>query len=319
LGLFSLAALLLPAGVTCALLFLKTFAAFAHLLNGYLIGRFVPEPRFRSILTTAYLLNPIALLEFVVNGRIDASFCTLMFVPILNLRRSNYVVVGVALLSAFVVKSLALIYLPMYGVYLLSRRRWPDLTIYLVLATALIAVLTFTILSSRAAWGSLLNSGVRFMSAGSIHHILDTWFLALPPGALRRRASLAFHLMTSGLYCVMYAGACWKLLNKKDAEPEDLLQLFAWFTLALLLLATPWYQPWYATSLLLFLFLAVRDPMFWVCAAAFAFCGTIAYYTLAYGPERIPLLAVSLLTVLSVPTVLVTQRSRSDQTPSAAT
>jgi len=169
---------------------------------------------------------------------------------IISVRRSYWVRAGVMLLMATLVKTVALIWLPLLGIDMLRRRQYRAVVISILLTGLVGVILRLTLLPDAAAWGSLVNAGVGERVSESI----PACFLRLlaHPGHVgwfRRTtmvAELTFAMKVA--FMVISATIAWRLYKRREFT---LTSAITQATLLLFVLASPWYRPWYATILLI--------------------------------------------------------------------
>jgi alpha-1,6-mannosyltransferase len=308
---FSLAARFVPLGIASALYTHKLVALAFHVLNGFMIWRALAGSRYRNLATLAYLANPMLLLEHVVNARADVfiSSCAIVMIGSICMGRDGCA--GAAICGGILAKTLPVIWLPLYLAYLVRHRRWAGLLFITLLSIASVAALSATFLPSVAAWGSLLNPGTKWRAMGSVHALfaegLDLLHGLLPEIIQRKQGAVLYRFTqaTYGVYCVGYAVLLYRVLVGRLPSAFDLISYLGWATLVLLLFATPWYQPWYATNLLPFVFLNLRARFFAITASTYALSSTLAYYVFSYSAEWWPQLGVNILTVVPPLALLV--------------
>jgi alpha-1,6-mannosyltransferase len=302
LGVVSLLASFLPLGIFSAVYILKGFCLALHVLNAHLIGRVLKGSSYRGLAAFAYLVNPILLFEQVVNAHLDVLSCTLLILMLLFLKRKNDEGATVANWASVYVKAYAIVWVPIYFAYLLRNRRWASLAMGVLLWVATIVGLTLTLFPNGEAWARLQGPG-KWMAAGSLHDIfsaiLDGLSGVLPEIVVRKKAGIVLMSKLASYlgFCLFYAWLLWRFFFVERGTEEALSRGLGWATLLLFLLATPWFQPWYATVLIPFVVINRDDRLFAITAAAFATLATTSYYVFAYASVRGPLLVVSLLTV----------------------
>jgi alpha-1,6-mannosyltransferase len=315
-----LSALLTPLSVVVAVYSFKLTCLALHLFNSYLVWQELKSTKssswYRSWMTLAYLLNPILLFEQVCNAHLDVILCTVLILLIRFFRRRQSVRGFLTLWVGIFAKALPIIWLPLTVVFLLRSRQWKSLAIALFVCVVTVIGFSQILLVTPQAWLSLLNPGVSGKTAGSVHNLLNAFLMGIQsilPSIIAHRPGRvvrAFSLLTYLLYCVYYARLMLRVYFRKHYTADRLFLDLGWATLALFLLATPWYQPWYASVLLPFVILLPRGKNLAGIAIVYATTSSIAYYGLAYGPYDVPLAIVSLLTV-GPPLALSTFQSRS--------
>lgn len=306
--LFMAGAALTPTTVVLGVYALKAIFLLLHLTNSYLIWRHLkPLDHYKKI-TIAYLINPLLLYEFIVEGHIDVLVSTFCISFILLLRHKRYAAALLAIVAGFFSKTLPIIWLPMACVLLIRQKRWKALAIAILITAVLCTLLGLTFFPSAKAWLSIVNPGVAYQTAGSFHNLLDisisalydlTQIIFLRPG----RIVIGFKLMTYLGFVIYYAWRCLQIYRQRSYDQEDLIVEIGWATLLLFLFATPWYQPWYASILLTITALNVKSPRLISASFLYALCSTCAYHLLAYKSDNTLLLIVSCITV--IPTTLL--------------
>jgi alpha-1,6-mannosyltransferase len=295
---------------------LKTLFFIIHTINSYLIWNEMKGAEHRAFITLAYLINPIILFEQVGNCRVDVLLCTTLILLIGLLRQGNYIGSVIAAWAGILSKTLPIIWLPVLGVFLLRSQRWKSIAIAAFLSILLLLALSQTLFTEPRAWVSLLNPGVKWQSAGSFHDILNGLLSftkpVLPTFFIEKQAGIValFKTFTYGLYCLYYAWICFRVYFNRQYTAANLALQLGWLTLILFLLATPWYQPWYATILLCFAaLLNFAAPFFCLAVLTYSVCSTVAYYIFAGTPAQALLFIASVITVIPT-TVLLFFRSR---------
>jgi alpha-1,6-mannosyltransferase len=134
-----------------------------------------------------------------------------------------------------------------------------------------------------AAWRSLLNPGVSGQYQSSPHSLAKTGLEMLrifAPSALtlaeQRQWLMSFSTLTLIGFVLIYSWIALRLYRRSGSALQ-LLETMGWATLILLLLATPWLMPWYATVLLTFAALLPRARLFCYTSLAFGFSSSAQY------------------------------------------
>jgi hypothetical protein len=146
---------------------------------------------------------------------------------------------------------------------------------------------------------------------GSVHALfregLGSLGGLLPEIIVRKQGAVVYRFTqaTYGAYCLGYAVLLYRVLVGRLSSVSDLISYLGWATLVLLLFATPWYQPWYATILLPFVVLNLRARFFGITASTYALSSSVAYYLFSYSGNWWPQLGVSILTVVPPLALLV--------------
>ena len=308
-GPVSLALFMLAAGLTtgkvAGVYLLKTLFLFIHCLNARLLWNGLKSSRCRGFLAAAYLINPVLLFEQVANAHVDILLCTFLILLASLLKRGALEWGAAATWGGVLSKTVPLIWFPLLGLAFVRERRWRGLA-SVILGSALVMLLLYlTLLPGPRAWLNLSNPASQWLTAGSYHNILRSLINfagpLLPPLIVQKQAGIVSLLRSATflLYGVYFAWTCWRLYRDKSFETSRLLVEMGWVTLVLLLFATPWYQPWYATVLLCFVALLNFDePLFCRIALTFSVSGAVAYYLFSGVSQRVPLFIASLITVL---------------------
>ncbi len=310
LGVCSLLALFLPLGILPSVYILKGLCLGLHILNARLIGSALRDSSYRELAMFAYLVNPVLIFDQVANAHLDVLACTMLILLLIFLKNENHAGATAINLASVFVKTYSIVWVPIYYAYLLRNRRWASLAAGVSLWVTVLVVFSLTILRSGEAWARL--SGPGWMAAGSLCHIASAIIYALsgvlPEVVVRKQAGvvLIFKMMGNLGYCIFYAWLLWRFFFVEQGTKEALSNDMGWATLILFLFATPWFQPWYATVLVPFVVINRHAYLFSITAAVYTVIASVSYYVLAYGPARIPLLAVSFLTV-GPPIILICQ------------
>jgi alpha-1,6-mannosyltransferase len=290
---FSVSALFVPISPLIGVYFFKLICLCVHILNSYLIWRLLKNSDRRSLISMAYLLNPMLLNEQIVNAHLDVLLANTLIVFIGCLYSGRYVWGILAIWVGLLVKTLPIIWLPLVFAFLFKQRRWKDLAAGFLLSALIITLVTYTCLPTVTAWRSLLNPGVALATARSFHHLISLC-LNFFPNMTPETSQSILSLVTRFSYCIWIIYYLWRLLksyfSKKYSE-IDLVSDMGWITLSLFLFATPWLMPWYPSILLPITALSVNAPYFVLTSLTFAlFPGII----LGGGGGQSP---VSILTV----------------------
>ncbi|MBE9185522.1 hypothetical protein IQ270_12625 [Microcoleus sp. LEGE 07076] len=274
---FTLSALALPISPLLGVYIFKIICLLVHALNAYLIWRFLTNSEQRSLITTAYLLNPILLNEQITNAHIDVLLANTLIVLIGCIYYQRYVFAVLAIWVGFLVKTLPVIWMPLVFAFLCKQRRWKDLAASVLLSLLIIAAVTYTFLPTVSAWSSLSNPGVSGATARSFHHSLNIFLNFLPALTVETKNSLAsFIKYFSYLSWIVYYGVT---LIKSYLSPNDseinLVSDIGWTTLTLFLFATPWLMPWYPSILLPIAALSINAPHFVLTSLTFCLSPSI--------------------------------------------
>ncbi len=253
--LFSISAAMMAVHPLLAVYGFKAFCLVAHVLNGYLVWRLVPEAG-RSKMAIAYLVAPVLLLEQVSSAHVDVFVSTCILLLAACLFSQRYALGFLALWGGFLSKTIPIIWMPMLVVFLLRRRRWKQLLLALVLSLAIAAVLIITALPNLQAWRSLLNPGVAGQYQSSIHALIRAGLETLPyfvpdapPASAYKYQLLRLAQYTLLGFAVFYVWKLLRMLQKTPYTASTLLEDIGWVTMVLMLYATSWLMPWYVSIL----------------------------------------------------------------------
>lgn len=280
---FSLCAAVIPLSPILAIYSFKLICLGLHLLNGYKIWTLLP-PDQRHKIAIAYLINPLLLLEQVSAAHVDVLVSTSLVLFAGCLLKRQYEGAFMALWGGFLSKTIPLIWMPLMALFLLRQRRWPTLLRTGLLSLGLIALLSFTALPGLAAWKSLLNPGVSGLYQSSLHaglrSLLDALRLLAPnllTLAEQRALLLGFTRLTLIVFAVGYSWFAWKTYRQQFLTPSRLIEHIGWVTLILMLVATPWLMPWYASVPLTIAALIPTAKRFGLTSLAFGFASSAQY------------------------------------------
>lgn len=235
------------------LLVFKLAALAAHLASAALVwgiaGRWRPE--LRAWAAALYAWNPLALIETAGSAHNDVLMAALLLLGLWLAQRGRWRAATLAIALAALTKYLAVLALPVYALWLLRRRptwaaRLADGAQMLALALASAAALyaPFWAGGQALAW---MRGGVNVSLALNSPYMLTERALRAAgwagpqdaerlASALNNTASRALMLLA----CLGAAAAAWR-----RPAPERLLAACFWLFLIILLLALPWYWPWY--------------------------------------------------------------------------
>jgi len=260
----------------------KSFCLGLHIANGYLIWRFLQPPR--SKITMAYLLNPLLLMEQVGSGHVDILVSTSLIILVGSLIAKRYTVAFIALWGGFLAKTLPLIWMPLVSIFLVRQRAWKQLVLIIIFSLVLVATLWFTAMPGSRAWASLFNPGVSGKYHASIHALLQSWLnllrLSSPPIVtllFEREILYKFTQYTSVGFAALYGWVAWRGYAKRYDSPSNLIVDIGWVTLSLLLFATPWLMPWYASILLPIAALIPQARLFGLASLMFCLSSSSIY------------------------------------------
>jgi len=248
---------------------LKLLWLCAHLLAGY--ACFSANVERRAWLTRAFVYNPILLLAFVVDAHVDALVAAWLLWGFVALQRDRARLSLLLLLLATLTKSVALLALPLWFAWVLSRRRYALLPFGVALVGGAAFMLGLVLFPTASAWLSLVNPVPN--TGRSIQHALT---LSAPSfgydgaWAARVYSSLARGAFLGG------AAALW--LRAVNARPYDAFALARDFALLLLLaclFVVPFVPWWYSSLVLAAVLFSPRATLIWPSAMTYAVCATI--------------------------------------------
>jgi alpha-1,6-mannosyltransferase len=295
-----------PWGLAVAVYAYKVLCAGLHLGNGWLLRRTLaragnPHP---DRLTIAYLLCPPLLLDHVAQGHVDVLLCLTMIWLAGAMVTGRLIPAAGALMVGALTKTLPIIWAPVLLVEALRRRQARKLVPMTAVALFAAGVATTLALHSAAAWKSLLNPGVGWQSAGSLHNVAAAivyWLQGtVPPAITPSRVHALLRFGTLAGFALFCAVLLWR--RRRSTAPLAGVADMGWLLLVLFLFATPWYQPWYATSLAplvaLTWFSTERYARTFAQVSAAYICSSGVYYLFAIpnGP-KLAFFTVSVLTV----------------------
>ena len=226
----------------------------------FILGRLRPREQVAG--TIFYAWNPLALIEFAGNGHNDAGLVFFLLAAIAAAvaeRRRTWLVVLCLSLSVLT-KFITLLIIPAYLLYLWRSTPAPPGRVFskarvLALAqAAAVGVATFVLLWLPFA-EALRNPFFLFDSSAAskydnsllqvLHWSLRGLFSAvLPAGTSSEVANLL--VMTAGRVTFLIL---WALLTWRSRDLVSWLRGSFWIFFAYLVLATPWFWPWYVTWL----------------------------------------------------------------------
>jgi alpha-1,6-mannosyltransferase len=306
---FSVSALAVPISPLVGVYFFKIICLCVHTLNAYLIWRLLKNSENRSLITMAYLLNPILLNEQIVNAHIDVLLANTLIVLIGCLYSGRYVWGILAIWVGFLVKTLPIIWLPLVFAFLFKQRRWRDLAAGFLLSLLIITVITYTFLPTVAAWKSLLNPGVVSATARSFHHLINIG-LNLFPNITFETSQSILSFLKGFSYCIWmiyYLVTLLKSYFRSNYSEINLVSDIGWITLSLFLFATPWLMAWYPSILLPIAALSINAPHFVLTSLTFALSPSII---LGGGAGKNPISILTALSTVIPPTALLVLRRK---------
>ncbi|MEP0917779.1 hypothetical protein NC981_13180 [Leptolyngbya sp. DQ-M1] len=266
-----------------------------HILNSYLIWKNLKSRTYRDQVTLAYLISPVLLFEQVAEAHIDVMLCTVLIAVDRFLKTGRYLLALVTTGIGFLTKTLPIIWIPLIGVFLIRQRRWKTIVKFLFLSVIGILILHFTLFPTIDAWRSILNPGVGNRTVGSWHDVLDSILMragAIMPSSAQTSITALFNRFTLLLFAAYYAVTLYRIFLNRSISESRLMIEIGWVTFVLFAIATPWYQPWYATVLLPIAALNLQSPTFAIASFAFSLIGTTASLGLEWGSRILAIIAI---------------------------
>jgi alpha-1,6-mannosyltransferase len=312
---FGIAALFTGVSLTTAVYAYKALCLAAHVANGYGIWRLLADSRWRTTLTTAYLLCPALLFEQVAEGHIEVFLISATLVLFGALSRDRVVLASCALLVGTLIKIVPAVWAPLLAVFLVRQRRFREVAAALTIAAVLLTACTLLFLPRLSAWKNLMNPAVSWNAWGSFHYILLCIVQALGrvlPDVNPYRVLRFFKLGSQVLYAGWYFALLRKVYIRGDGDPRRLRLVMTWSVLLLFLLATPWYMPWYATLLVPMVVLTLgrtsseEDKTLAWAALVYSFASASHYILSPPGGSRLGFCLATVITIL--PTVAILAR-----------
>jgi alpha-1,6-mannosyltransferase len=321
--LFTASAAVVSIHPVVAVYFYKAVCLGLHILNGYLIWRVLPHPD-RDKITLAYLLNPLLLMEQVGSGHVDILVSTSAIVGIASLTSQRYVSASVALWGGLLSKTLPVMWMPLVGIFLFRQRRWKQLVVIGLFSVALFVALWLTVLPGIAAWKSLLNPGVAGQYQTSIPAMVKSWlevFRIFSPNSItvaqinQLLLKVSHYLLIS--FFSYYIWVALRGYTRRHYTELNLVEDIGWSTLTLLLFATPWLMPWYASVLFAIAALIPQSQLFGLTCLVFGFSSSAQYLLQGHNTlKTIVGIGLPILVLLFGPTFL---KSQSTEVPERAT
>jgi len=302
--LFTTSAAVVPINPILAVYVYKSFCLCLHIINGYLIWRLLLPPE-RGKITIAYLLNPLLLMEQVGSGHVDILVSTSLIVFIGSLTEQRYILAFLGIWGGFLAKTLPIIWMPLVSIFLVRQRRWKQLAGIFILSLVLFITLWNTVMPGFEAWTSLLNPGVAGQYHSSIHALVQSGLELLRVSSpysmtLRQERQILqnFTLCTSIGFAAFYGWIAFRSYGKRYDSQPNLISDISWVTLTLLLVATPWLMPWYASVLLPIVALTPKAQLFGLTSLMFCLSSSSIY--LLQGEN-----AVESIIVIGVPALVL--------------
>ncbi len=274
---FALSAVAVTISPLLGVYLFKIICVLVHTLNAYLIWRLVTNSEHRSLITMAYLINPMLLNEQIANAHLDVLVANTLIVLIGCLYHRRYISAVLAIWVGFLVKTLPIIWLPLVLAFLCKQRRWRDLAASVLLSLLIIAVITSTFLPTVSAWRSLLNPGVSGATARSFHHLISICLSFFPNVSFETSQSVLSFLkqLTYLSWIAFYTWTLIKSYFRPNNAEINLVSDIGWTTLTLFLFATPWLMPWYPSILLPMAALSINSPNFVLTSLTFCLSPSI--------------------------------------------
>lgn len=209
------------------------------------------HPELRAWAAALYAWNPLALIETAGSAHNDVLMLALLLLGLWLAGRGRWRAATLAIALAALAKYLAALALPVYALWLLRRRptwgaRLADAAqmLGLALASAVVLYAPFWAGGQALAW---MRGGINVSLALNSPYMLTERLLRLAglaqssgaerlASTLNNTASRAVMLLA----CLGAALAAWR-----RPTPERLLAASFWLFLLILLLALPWFWPWY--------------------------------------------------------------------------
>lgn len=282
---FIICAAFAPISKLLAIYLFKGICLAAHLLNGYLVFLLSQKSSYLEKITLAYLCNPLILFEQVGSAHVDVFVCTTFLLLIFCLKYKHYLMGVLTIWLGFMAKTLPILWLPLVAAFFIQQRRWLSLALTVVVSLGIIGFLTVTFLPTPEAWGSLLNPGVEKYRAGSFHKILETYLNYFPELTNQFKLELLskFKLITYAIFGIYYLVVLVQISLQRRYSAESLGLDIGWMSSTLLILATPWLMPWYASILLPVTALNIEDRRFVFTSLAFCLSSSGYYVLISTG------------------------------------
>ncbi|MDZ4877571.1 MAG: hypothetical protein CLLPBCKN_007006 [Chroococcidiopsis cubana SAG 39.79] len=251
--------------IPSALLLFKSLVVASSLLCAVLIWCILSRvrPQDRLLGTLVYLWNPMIVIEFAAEGHNDALMIVFVLLSLLLAVQARPTASMVALVLSVLTKYLPLIFLPAQVVYFWRTRspRWNWTGLVLRLLLGLIVGLGLAILLYQPFWvGVETFRGVQAASqaqfAASTRMLLSGYLQYLHPQA--EAAQLATQILR-GIFSIYLLIASLEVRDR-----QSLLKTFANIALVYLLVASPEYWPWYASTPLALMALSPHGTFYWM-------------------------------------------------------
>ena len=283
-ALFTFSALFATISPIAALYVFKLICLALHLLNGYLIWRWLPIPE-RGRITIAYLLHPLLLMEQVGSAHVDILVSTSLILFAISFANQKLWFAFAALWGGFLGKTLPIIWAPWIAVTLLRQGHWKWLIGMMTVSSAIVAGLWFTVMPNLATWQSILNPGVAGQYQSSLMSIakfaLDLVRILTPErlNIFDQRVILnTLSHLTLLSFFGFYSWQLWRSDKRWNNTPQMLLEDMGWTTMVLMLFATAWLMPWYCSILITFAALIPQARLFGFTTLAFGLSSSAQYF-----------------------------------------
>lgn len=232
----------------------------------------------------AYLLHPLLLMEQVGSSHVDILVGTCLIILIWCLKKQHYVLAFLAIWAGFLAKTLPLIWVPLVSIFLIRQRCWKQLLGVVLLSLVLLLVLWATVMPGKQAWLSILNPGVVGKYHASLHALVQSWLnLIRFSSPTLMTVAHERHLLLKLTQCTLigfagfYGWVAWRGYTKRYDSQLKLIMDLGWVTLSLFLFATPWFMPWYPSSLLPIAALIPQAPLFGLTILMFCLSSSSVY------------------------------------------
>jgi len=236
-----------------ALLVFKLAALATHLASAALIWKIAAgwRPELRAWAAALYAWNPLALIETAGSAHNDVLMVALVLLGLWLAHSERWRAATLALALAALTKYLAALALPVYALWLLRRRstwaaRLADgaQMVGLALASAVALYAPFWADGQALAW---MRGGINVSLALNSPYMLTERVLrslgaagGAPPEQLASALNNAVSRAVMLLACLGAGAAAWR-----RPSFAGLTAACFWLFLAIVLLALPWYWPWY--------------------------------------------------------------------------
>lgn len=307
---FMAAAAVVKVNLVAGIYFFKLLCLIFHAINGFLVWTLLKNSAWRSKITIAYLVNPLLLTEHLLCAHIDVFVANALLLLLFFLQQRQYSLLVLMVWLGFLTKTLPIIWMPLVFSFLLLNRRWKDIGVAVLTSIAVIVVVSLTALPTLEAWKSLFNPGVTGKTALSLHYLLTASLSYFPSITIETRQnllSLLTRLTTLG-FAAFYSITLLKSYLKRRYSETNLISDIGWVTLVLILFATPWVMPWYASILLPIAAVNLSSPVLVLASLAFSLSSNFIYRGAGSGVSIFSIL--STLTVLLPPIVVLVFGSR---------